>query len=423
MSIRAPSITGRQPNYGFASDEGCQLKAGHGDPAAMVFLTVTSTLPRLHQTKVYVQSEAGGAYSHVKGKRASCFNNSYELVGNLQGLASVLDEKRHAPRDVLIRGGVLKSAPKKHSRTSKPAARTVVDVARVWVMVDVDAAVAGESVPKNWMSNPEAAVRSIVKKHLPKAFHTAGVVAHWSSGMSPDGGTPKVHLYFMLSRPLYSIEVKQWLARETHEKKIDGALFQPVQQHFTADPQYLRHDDTPRPDLLGDTRVTLVDGPDVGVPDTFAPFTPPQHVTGGHQSDDRDRPYYNLPWRDAVDMTGEGGEGYHVWIRDVVIPNYYRQEDIPFKAELQAALQALPYTDIDRHYDRTGPDFDELWKSFLDFVHRKPEPISPEDIARVQAERAARPVMTPEMWEAHQAAAHAQIHDLITNILRPAAKK
>ena len=423
MTVRAPTFTGRQPNYGFASDAGFPLEAGHGDPYAMVFLTGTSPLQQRHQTKVYVQSEEDGAFSHVKGKHASWFNNSYELVGNLQGIAGVLDEKRHAPRDVLIRGGVLNAAPKRHRRTSNAAERTVVDVARRWVMVDVDAAVAGESVPEDWMRDPEAAVRPIVKNHLPEAFHDAGVVAHFSSGMSRHGGTPKVHLYFMLSRPLYSIEVKQWLAREIHEKKIDGALFQPVQQHFTADPQYMLHDGTQRPDALGATRVTLVDGPDVVVPDTYPRFVPPQHATSGHDSGDRDRPYYNLPWRDAVDMTGEGGKGYHDWIRDTVIPNYWRQEDIPRKAELQAALQEVPHTDDDRHYDRTGPDFDRLWDSFRQFIELNPTPIPPEDIASVQAERAARPVMTPELWAQKQAAAHAHIHDLITGKLSAAAKK
>ena len=424
--MRRPQFTGRDPNYAFASDAGFPLKDGHEDARAMVFLKVTSIKPELHEAKVFTQTEEDGKFTPVASRHASNFTNSYELVGNLQGIAGVLEEKRHSPREVLIRGGVLKHAPKQHRRKSVRAGRAVVDVARTWLMVDIDSAVAGESVPADWMGDPEPVVRSIVKNHMPEAFHDAGVVAHWSSSMSPRGGTPKVHLYFLLSRALYSIEAKGWLAREAHERKIDGALFQPVQQHFTADPQYILHDDTRRPDPLGETRVTLVDGPDVIVPASFETFTPPQRE-GGHPSENPDRPYRDLPWREAVAMTGEDNMGYHDWIMRVVIPNYWRQEDVPQKSELQAALLAVPFTDIDRHYDRTGPDFDKLCRTHVEFIRRMPpRAISPEDIARVKAERAAQPVITPEDAKRMQAAAHAHRGRAIADMLassRAAVKK
>lgn len=87
------------------------------------------------------------------------------------------------------------------------------------------------------MDDPLEAIAEFIIRQLPEAFHSAGY--HWQ--LSNSAGHPtkldgelRVHLWFWLSEPRTSSELKAWARAGAFA--VDKAVFNPVQVHYTAAP-------------------------------------------------------------------------------------------------------------------------------------------------------------------------------------------
>lgn len=193
------------------------------------------------------------------------FTHAAEPVTDLEDLFELLCWLEDKTDTYIVRPAVIEGAPAEIRRISTPGDpnRGLIDMPRNVVMIDIDKDVI--RFPRGWRRNPERYIRRLIRAALPPAFHGAGVIAQFSSGMSADGGTPRVHLWFWLSRPLNSIAVKRWLKG----CPIDDTIYSKGQPHFTASPIF--EDGV---DPLGEQRLVFMPGPVVEVPeciDTSAP--------------------------------------------------------------------------------------------------------------------------------------------------------
>lgn len=186
------------------------------------------------------------------------FTHAAEPVADLEDLFGLLRWLNDKTDTYIVRPAVIEGAPVKLRRLSTPGYRDrgLIDVPRSWILVDIDEP--GILLPRNWMADPERHIRALISKVLPEAFHGAGVIAQFSSGMSADGGTPRVHLWFWLDRPLISIAAKRWLKC----CPIDDTIYNRGQPHYTAAPIFEEGVDP-----LGEQRLVFLPGPVVEVPD------------------------------------------------------------------------------------------------------------------------------------------------------------
>jgi hypothetical protein len=129
-----------------------------------------------------------------------------------------------------------------------------------WVCIDVDAL---EVEGADQMTPRERAFELLCA--LPRCFISAGCVVQWSSSAGVGGWSKlKAHLWFILDRPAYCKSWKEWLALEVAAGRscaVDGALYNPVQPHYTAAPIFRGVADP-----LAGERLLLVPGPAVRVP-------------------------------------------------------------------------------------------------------------------------------------------------------------
>lgn len=70
----------------------------------------------------------------------------------------------------------------------------------------------GIELPPGWLQSGEATARMIVRQALPPGFHEAGMILQRSSGQRPDATIASPHLWFWLSRPLFSWEAQDWMS-------------------------------------------------------------------------------------------------------------------------------------------------------------------------------------------------------------------
>jgi hypothetical protein len=246
-----------------------------------------------------------------------------EDLADLYGLLRWLNDKIDT---IIVRPAVLEGAPDVIRRISTPSSdpkrpRCLIDIRRYWLMIDIDKLVI--RFPRGWRRNPERYIRRLIKKALPEAFHGAGVIAQFSSGMSADGGEPRVHLWFWLDVPLISIAANRWLK----DCPIDDTIYNRGQPHFTAAPIF--EDGV---DPLGEQRLVFMPGPVVEVPECIDTSAPEEIDVD--LSVDLSR-YVNpdfgdTSWKLWLPKMGDhdGGDGFHLAIRNVTI-NYVRQNYNP----------------------------------------------------------------------------------------------
>lgn len=88
------------------------------------------------------------------------------------------------------------------------------------------------------VADPVAAINEYIRQHLPQAFHLASY--HWqlsnTAGLAKNTGILKAHVWFWLSTPYSSAQLKAWALH--HRLNVDVALFNPVQVHYTAAPAF-----------------------------------------------------------------------------------------------------------------------------------------------------------------------------------------
>lgn len=233
------------------------------------------------------------------------FTHDTEPVEDLEDLFELLCWASGQTDTYIVRPAVIEGAPIKIRRISSGPEQGFIDVPRSWLMVDIDLPVI--QFPPDWNSDPERHIRALVENSLPPAFHGAGVIAQFSSSMRAGGGTPRVHLWFWLDRPLISLAVKRWLK----DCPIDFNVYSRGQPHFTAAPIF--EDGV---DPLGDSRLVFVPGPVVEVPDDLD-TTAPEEVEVDRSIDMSglsNIDYGDNRWRRVVrTITGDPktGKGFH----------------------------------------------------------------------------------------------------------------
>jgi hypothetical protein len=109
-------------------------------------------------------------------------------------------------------------------------------------MLDLD----GISLPPGYsvIAEPEACVEWAVQHLLPPEFREASFVYQLSSsaGLTKADDHLNVHLWFFTDRPFWDEELRNWAHwwnTKEQGKIVDPSLYNPVQPHYTCDPELL----------------------------------------------------------------------------------------------------------------------------------------------------------------------------------------
>jgi hypothetical protein len=117
---------------------------------------------------------------------------------------------------------------------------------------------------------------------LPSPFQGAGYHYQWSNSAGVKGWSNlRLHLWFLLSRPVCGPSLKTYLAAQA--APVDLALCSAAQIHYTAAPLFRGHDGQPIPDPWAHLRCGLHDGPPVTLPaevQDLAAYTAALDATG-----------------------------------------------------------------------------------------------------------------------------------------------
>ena len=166
-----------------------------------------------------------------------------ETVDDVQDILDLLENLEDEPCKCVIRGDLKDSTvpPFGVLRRYTTAADPWQDTPRSWVMFDLD------DVPGDTADD--------MREQCPEIFHGAACVVQWSAsdGYTNKQGCRKAHVWFMLSEPMTSEQIKRyvWSLNEGH----DLSVFNAVQIHYTAGPKGNRPD--PHAD---DDRAVMLDG-------------------------------------------------------------------------------------------------------------------------------------------------------------------
>lgn len=158
------------------------------------------------------------------------FRYRFERV-EFDGLAEVLAIHREIEADIsacIIRGQLKTGLDPNgwYPRRYKGPDAPLTDVPRDWLMVDLDRGV----------RTPDELQQSL----MPELRPCAAVLRHsGSSGHPTLNGAYRLHLWFMLDRPLSSVEAKAWVEswnRQSGTQMLDPSIYTPGSVHFTARP-------------------------------------------------------------------------------------------------------------------------------------------------------------------------------------------
>jgi len=152
-----------------------------------------------------------------------------ELKG-LDDLGFALEKLSVQPGMFAIRGDVKPGAPKTIQRTYKAEGSWIEDVDKMWLCIDID-------------GQPASPDRDHVEQAIammPEWLQDADCIWRFSSshGIKP-ANQLRLHLWYFLTRPVGNNALRHW----ARPLPIDGALYQPVQPHYTATPIFIGADD------------------------------------------------------------------------------------------------------------------------------------------------------------------------------------
>ena len=158
------------------------------------------------------------------------FRHWTRVLDSLDDLAGGLEKLAAQPDIFVIRGNVKPGAPQKIQRTYKAEDSWIEDTDKVWLAVDIDGQPASPG-----RDHVEQAIEL-----LPEWLQEADCVWRYSSshGIKP-ANQLRLHLWFWLCRPVGNNALRHW----ARQWPIDGALYQPVQPHYTATPIFVGADD------------------------------------------------------------------------------------------------------------------------------------------------------------------------------------
>ena len=173
---------------------------------------------------------------------AKYFNHRTVEVDSLEALSALLTEIEPQSTTTVIRGKYVgdKLARERDGSDFKPGkVRRALDYfddqALHAVLIDVDS-----WSPLAWspLEHPLEAIREYIYTMLPDEFAGAGF--HWqlsnSHGHPVKGDTLNAHVWFWMVRPLTSAQLGAYAKHVS--LNADKALFNPIQAHYTASPQF-----------------------------------------------------------------------------------------------------------------------------------------------------------------------------------------
>ena len=376
----------RLPKAPYSTAADCPVQEGHDDPDSIVLLTADGR----NFTKTFLTDGTERPRDFTK------LFDSVEVrsIKDMPKLESLLIELNDRPHAVVIRGAMKKRVKPPFPRTSSGINATFVDAPRAFLMVDIDGS--DFHLPPDWMDHPESVAKGIIEADLPKAFHKAGCIVQWSSSMGVKPDTVKVHLWFLLERPLWSIEAKNWL-----EGRCDISLFQPVQQHYTAAPIFIGPDQKqgfftnsggpdPSLDPLIGERVFRIEGPRVKPPRVIA--SSPRRG-GLHSGDSVGSNRFDEILTEIGDH--EVGRGLHGPIRDLCLSYVSSNHPNDDRGWLRGVVKdRLKECDLkgrspEELENRVGYDLDHSYDTAVTMVERspnrfKPRKMTPEEIEKMK---------------------------------------
>lgn len=249
-------------------------------------------------------------------------------VRDYDGLLDLLVDLNKRPNSLVLRGQ-LTDHPKPVATVNGKAfyKRTlvrndavhgvIVDLPSRIVMIDIDNSEV--VLPNDWLDAPDEWADKVISADLPEYFHGAGCVVQWSGSVAPSGGKAKVHLWFLLTRPINSATLKGWLGIVG-----DDAVYSANHPYYTAAPICLDANGCKIADPLGNDRVFLLEGPPVVVPSDVkgvASDNNPSTVYAPDKVPMLNPDLGGSRWRDKLDLIGdhEGGHGFHNAIRTVLM--------------------------------------------------------------------------------------------------------
>ncbi len=158
----------------------------------------------------------------------------------LADLAAYHEKALNEPKSFPIRGKPIEGIPKIAVRKSSGPEATFKSCPRPYVMIDVDHMALPDFI--NVVANPEQALLWVVKQ-LPKAFQDVSFYYQFSSSQNvpkklndkPES-TISAHIWFWLNRDVSDSELKRYFKK--YAPFVDTALFNPVQPHFSARPNF-----------------------------------------------------------------------------------------------------------------------------------------------------------------------------------------
>jgi putative DNA primase/helicase len=151
------------------------------------------------------------------------FNLFEEPISDLKGLSALLQRLENDPTHTVIRGSPTDDQ-------CSPVPRKLeyfTTIPRQWCMIDID------SIAWDGDLSDQQAMLSYAIQQLPPEFQSADCWYHFSSSMGIKAGI-NAHLWFWLDRPCSDNEMKAWISG----CPVDMRMFNPIQIHLTANPQF-----------------------------------------------------------------------------------------------------------------------------------------------------------------------------------------
>jgi hypothetical protein len=158
------------------------------------------------------------------------FRHSAKVLNGLDDLGAALEALSGKPGWFAIRGNVKPGAPDLIQRTYRNADSWIEDIDKMWLAIDIDGQPADPS-----RDHVEQAIAL-----MPDWLQEADCVWRFSSshGVKP-ANQLRLHLWYWLAGPIGNNALRHW----ARPLPIDGALYQPVQPHYTATPIFIAADD------------------------------------------------------------------------------------------------------------------------------------------------------------------------------------
>ena len=222
-------------------------------------------------TKMLTKTRDGWHKTDYGG--ASKFQVEPRAVSSFDELAAALDEIKHDPHAMIVRGplseagrAALEANSKALGLRRKIASKACPNPwfekgAVQWEMIDLDNLLTDGI---DYIAEPECFVRHTIANLLPAAYHGVSCWWQFSSSAGTKEGVTGLHLFFWHHAPVSSLLLREW--SKAARPSVDPALYQAVQPHYTARPVFNNcPDPMPRRDGILRGKVDTVELPPINL--------------------------------------------------------------------------------------------------------------------------------------------------------------